>query len=511
MAEKKAVGHAYNIDFLNVVFAASSIFLFVSTIWMVWDDFDREWKNTQRQFTQLELEVTRQQLAQNARGIDKAKLTGLQQQLAAAQKAMEANRQRIDEINDRLAEVDARLYPREQGGAVRQGDLRRQPLRLRRRRGRTIPRASAKQQKEIEAEAQRLNELNLEVQKVEAERTALQAELGKYTSEVGRLQKEIDQINFEQTRLQPRRRQHRAELHQGLLPQRAAARLHGADADGAPGRHAERRRRRELRARDEDGSVHDVPSGHRSPRLREVSAAVQDAPEPVGVRRQRLAASAGDDRLHGVPPGPRRLDELQRRVALSGQREAAAGVGREVPLARAAHVGLPDAADEHDGSVVRAVPSAGDLRPERAEAGRRVCDVRARGLLRVPQDQGLREPSQARTDPDEDQRQADAGLGEELGARSERRSRTSPGCRRSGTTRTATRRPTIRATRRRSTRRSRICSPTARPTRRPSRRRRAATRRRASRSCARSAVSAATSSTRTIAPPSARAARSVSR
>ena len=100
MAEKKAVGHAYNIDFLNVVFAASSIFLFISTIWMVWDDFDREWKNTQRQFTQLELEVTRQQLAQTARGIDKAKLTGLQQQLAAAQKAMEANRQRIDEIND---------------------------------------------------------------------------------------------------------------------------------------------------------------------------------------------------------------------------------------------------------------------------------------------------------------------------------------------------------------------------------------------------------------------------
>ena len=85
MAEKKAVGHAYNIDFLNVVFAASSIFLFISTIWMVWDDFDREWKNTQRQFTQLELEVTRQQLAQNARTIDTAKLTSLQNQLAAAQ------------------------------------------------------------------------------------------------------------------------------------------------------------------------------------------------------------------------------------------------------------------------------------------------------------------------------------------------------------------------------------------------------------------------------------------
>jgi hypothetical protein len=27
MAEKKGVGHAYNVDFLNVVFAASSLFL----------------------------------------------------------------------------------------------------------------------------------------------------------------------------------------------------------------------------------------------------------------------------------------------------------------------------------------------------------------------------------------------------------------------------------------------------------------------------------------------------
>jgi hypothetical protein len=103
MAEKKAVGHAYNIDFLNVVFAASSIFLFLSTIWMVWDDFDREWKNTQRQFTQLELEVTRAQLAQTERGIDKAKMTGLQQQLAAAEKAMESNRQQVDELNGQLS------------------------------------------------------------------------------------------------------------------------------------------------------------------------------------------------------------------------------------------------------------------------------------------------------------------------------------------------------------------------------------------------------------------------
>ncbi len=64
MAEKKGVGHAYNVDFLNVVFAASSIFLFLSVIWMVWDDYDRDWKSTQRQFAELEYQVTQASLDQ---------------------------------------------------------------------------------------------------------------------------------------------------------------------------------------------------------------------------------------------------------------------------------------------------------------------------------------------------------------------------------------------------------------------------------------------------------------
>src|SRR6185503_12256906 len=201
MAEKKGVGHAYNIDFLNVVFAASSIFLFLSTIWMVWDDFDREWKNTQRQFTQLELEVTRAQLAQTERGIDKAKMTGLQQQLAAAEKAMEGSRQQIDVLNDEMAEIDARLYRVSQSAQFAKAtyDVHRYAFEERRTKD---PEGAGEEQKAIEAEGQSLREVNLEVEKVTAERAAKQAQLGKFTSEVGRLQKERDQITFEQTRLQ---------------------------------------------------------------------------------------------------------------------------------------------------------------------------------------------------------------------------------------------------------------------------------------------------------------------
>ena len=111
MAEKKAVGHAYNIDFLNVVFAASSIFLFLTTVWMVWDDFDREWKGTQRRFNQLQIEVTRAQLQQTERGVNKTKLQQLQQQLAAA-RAVGRDEQGEDRRDSRpsSSDVDARLF-----------------------------------------------------------------------------------------------------------------------------------------------------------------------------------------------------------------------------------------------------------------------------------------------------------------------------------------------------------------------------------------------------------------
>ncbi len=109
MAEKKTVGHAYNIDFLNVVFAASSIVLLFCTIWMVWDDYDREWKNTQRRFTQLEIEVTRQQLAAAQKGVNPARMKQLEAQRAAAQKTVEGNQAKVDELQEQIDALNARL------------------------------------------------------------------------------------------------------------------------------------------------------------------------------------------------------------------------------------------------------------------------------------------------------------------------------------------------------------------------------------------------------------------
>src|ERR1700704_6652110 len=109
MAEKKGVGHAYNVDFLNVVFAASSLFLFLSVVWMVWDDYDRDWKKTQRRFVDLQIQVTQAQLQQASRAVDRGKLQTLQQQLAAAEKNVASNRSKVDELQKKLADANVRM------------------------------------------------------------------------------------------------------------------------------------------------------------------------------------------------------------------------------------------------------------------------------------------------------------------------------------------------------------------------------------------------------------------
>src|SRR2546425_792135 len=202
MAEKKSVGHAYNVDFLNVVFAASSIFLFVCVVWMVWDDFDREWKNTQRRFTQLEMEVTRAQLAQAERGVDAKKRGQLDQQLAEAQKNVDANAQKVKELQSQIDALSARLYRETQDYQFAKAsyDVDRYAYEVQRKAGQ----ASDERGKELSARSARVDELNQIVERTTAERAKLQAETGKYTGRVAALRKQIDDMYTEQRRLQTR-------------------------------------------------------------------------------------------------------------------------------------------------------------------------------------------------------------------------------------------------------------------------------------------------------------------
>jgi cbb3-type cytochrome oxidase cytochrome c subunit len=203
MAEKKGVGHAYNIDFLNVVFAASSLFLFLSVVWMVWDDYDREWKNTQRRFAQLEYQVTQAQLQQAGRAVDRTRLQQLAAQRKAAAQSIATNQKKVDELEARLKGADNNLFRAtlDFNYAKATYDQDRYDFEASQAAGASS--AQRKGQRAVE-EARRLNELNLALEKAIAEKAEVQKQLGQYTGQAATLGKQIDEMTAEQTRLRKR-------------------------------------------------------------------------------------------------------------------------------------------------------------------------------------------------------------------------------------------------------------------------------------------------------------------
>ncbi|HEY7286250.1 MAG TPA: c-type cytochrome [Vicinamibacterales bacterium] len=202
MAEKKGVGHAYNVDFLNVVFAASSLFLFLSVVWMVWDDYDREWKNTQRRYTELEYQVTQAQLQQATRAVDKNKLAQLQQQETAARGTVTSNQAKVDDLQAKLKDVDVRLFRATADFQTMKATYDQDRYDFEATRAADPNSSSTAKKKQVsEDEAKRLDELDLARQKVEAEKADLQKQLGQYTGQATTLAKQIEDLQSEQTRL----------------------------------------------------------------------------------------------------------------------------------------------------------------------------------------------------------------------------------------------------------------------------------------------------------------------
>ena len=99
---KPAPGHAYDISGLNVIFGISSIVLFVTTIWMVWDDYAREWKQYQREFFQMERELTAEQIQQADAAVNQRELQRLETELVAATEELDAKNAEIRELESTL-------------------------------------------------------------------------------------------------------------------------------------------------------------------------------------------------------------------------------------------------------------------------------------------------------------------------------------------------------------------------------------------------------------------------
>ncbi|MEO2195742.1 MAG: c-type cytochrome [bacterium] len=207
MADKRAVGHAYNIDFLNVVFAASSLFVLFSTVWMVWDDYDREWKNYQRQFSQLEMEVTRLDLAEAQADVDQTQLAQLTAERQAAAQEVAASAGQVAELESQLAEVERQLFVATQNFQFFKAnyDVDRYALEVEREEAHAEhpdEEVEFEGEDEIAAQHEEWVALGLDVEALEAQRQDLRGQVGAINEGVDALDEQLGELTGETDRLQ---------------------------------------------------------------------------------------------------------------------------------------------------------------------------------------------------------------------------------------------------------------------------------------------------------------------
>jgi cbb3-type cytochrome oxidase cytochrome c subunit len=101
----------YNIRNTHKLFFACSLALTGSLVWMVWHDYDREWKRIQRDHNRIEHALLDREIAAEAKRVAEAKeQSNLEQKLADARESRRAGRDELAKAEHALHEADGAFY-----------------------------------------------------------------------------------------------------------------------------------------------------------------------------------------------------------------------------------------------------------------------------------------------------------------------------------------------------------------------------------------------------------------
>jgi cytochrome c2 len=190
---------------LNVVFALTSIALLLAFSWMVWADYNRDWKRYQIEFNKLEVKLTEQQIQQALGKEDAAKRQAIQARLAQGRQEEAARAQDIRAAEREKAGLDAEWYRVDQDYRFTKADIDVQRYNYEEARHKSSKSAD-KEKKRLDDLENRWSELRLRLQDIEARRAAVNAKLAELEKTEREAQKEQAELTAQRTRLEARLR-----------------------------------------------------------------------------------------------------------------------------------------------------------------------------------------------------------------------------------------------------------------------------------------------------------------
>jgi mono/diheme cytochrome c family protein len=202
----------YETNLLHKWFAISSLLLFLFTVGMVLADYTREWKKYQRDFNRLQIARTQQDMQQAVGSVDRAKYDQLQQQLQQARAEQQQNEAEVDRVQKQISDLTARRYAVNQNYQFTKATYDSEKYEYEE--AAAYKRSNAERLNERLTETgNQMNEYKAELDQVEIDLRTATAELNKFVGKRDTIQKDIDTMLADYTRLQTRM----STLNPGLI------------------------------------------------------------------------------------------------------------------------------------------------------------------------------------------------------------------------------------------------------------------------------------------------------
>jgi cytochrome c2 len=187
---KRDPDHAWDIFRLNMWFAITSILLFVSFVWMMWQDFGKEWKHFQAEFRRLDLAKTKAAESQEAQALQSnpeyQKVLG---EKKAATDQLQQHRASLKKAQEELKDFEGTWYKGDQAYKFQKAEYEAQRY--------EYEEAVADHPEDAKKEKEKLDKIFADLQKysaeidvVNAKKAELQAKVDQYTKRIAELEKE---------------------------------------------------------------------------------------------------------------------------------------------------------------------------------------------------------------------------------------------------------------------------------------------------------------------------------
>ena len=198
---KRDTDHAYDINRLNMFFAISSIILFAFFAWMLWQDFNRDWKRTQADFRRLERARTKAQIAQESANLQgNPEYVKVSQEMDAAKAQLDQQKADYEKTQKELADIQGIWYRADQSFRFKKAEYEANRYDYEEAVA-NHPKTVPKRKENLDRSFNEMQALQFKLDEVNDKKTAIEKRVEDFTKRQAELEKELTKLTTKRDRM----------------------------------------------------------------------------------------------------------------------------------------------------------------------------------------------------------------------------------------------------------------------------------------------------------------------